>query len=62
VGGWGPMLVNNRLICPSVSELRMPRKKKKKKKETERKEEKMSNVKYQESVCVMVHKLMHKLL
>jgi len=39
VGGWGPMLVNNRLICPSVSE-----------------------VKYQESVCVMVHKLMHKLL
>jgi hypothetical protein len=30
VEGGGPMLVNNRLICLSVSKLRMPRKKGKK--------------------------------
>jgi hypothetical protein len=56
----GAKLVNNRLICPSVSELRVQ--KINKTKIGNRKEEKVSNVKYQESACVIMHKLMHKLL
>jgi len=51
----GPKLFNNRLIFQSVSELRM-----RKKTNEKEKDEKMSksNVRYQESACVMIHRLL----